>query len=295
VHALAQILLNGLIVGGAYALVAIGYSLAYGVMNLVNFAHGSVVTAGAFTTLVLVEHFGASLIVTSLVVLLLGGLLGIVIERAAYRPVAGRERTIPLITALGVAIVIENAVAGLFGSDSRSLPASALSRLILTGPFGIRLTGAQCLALVLAGILLFGLWLFVMRTSLGRAMRAVAADREIAGASGIRVNRVVSIAFGIGSSLGAVAGLTLALDVGCDPYMGTVIGFKAFLACVVGGIRNLGGAALGGLALGLAENLIAGYISTEYAGALVMIVLTFLLVLRPQGLIVNSEDELREA
>lgn len=284
-EALPQILINGLIIGGVYALVAIGYALVYSVLRLINFAHGGVFTLGAFSTLVLVEWAQLPLITVVPIVMLIGAAVGIAIEKIAYRPLRAAPLLVQLITALGVATVIENSIAAIFGSDARSLPAGLMSSRILGQSAGVRISAIQLFTILLAIILLIFLWWLVMRTSVGRAMRAVADDTEGALTSGINVNRIIAVVFSVGSALGAVAGMTVALDVGCDPYMGTVVGFKAFAACVIGGIRSLSGAVLGGLTIGIFENLVSGYVSTQYKTAVVMGVLILILLFRPDGLL----------
>jgi branched-chain amino acid transport system permease protein len=266
-------------------LVAIGYSLAYGTLRLINFAHGGVFTVGAFSTLVLLDWFHLPLVVAIPVVALIGATLGIGIERLAYRPVRNSPLLVQLITALGVAIIIENVVAAIFGGDAKSLPPAIMSSAIIGESVGVRITYIQLLTILLAVALLIFTWWLVMRTSIGRAMRALADDFEGAMTNGINVNKVIAVAFSIGSAMGAVAGMTVAMDVGCDPYMGTVIGFKAFAACVIGGIRSLSGAVVGGLTIGIFENLVAGYVSTEYKTAIVMAALVTLLLFRPDGLL----------
>lgn len=289
-ESLPQILINGLIIGGVYALVAIGYSLVYGVLRLINFAHGAVFTVGAFSTLVIVDWFRLPLVVAIPLVILVGAMLGVTIEHLAYRPVRKSPLLVQLITALGVATVIENVIAGIFGSDAHSVSRMAVTSSNFGGFAGIYITPIQVFTIALAITLLIGIWWLVMGTSVGRSMRAVADDAEGAMACGIDVNRVIRFTFAIGSAMGALAGLTIALDVGCDPYMGTTIGFKAFTACVIGGIGSLAGAVIGGLMIGIFENLVAGYISTEYKTAIVMGVLIFVLLVRPDGLLTMLKE-----
>lgn len=281
---LLQILVNGLIIGGVYALVAIGYALAYSVLRLINFAHGGVFTVGAFSTLVLLEWLRLPLPLAVVAVILIGAGLGIAIERVAYRPVRGASLLVQLITALGVATVIENAVALIFGSDARSLPPAFMSAHTFGEGLGVRITSVQLFTLALAAAFLACVWWLVMRTPAGRAMRAIADNPEGAMTSGIDVDRIIGWTFGVGSAMGAVAGMTVAMDVGCDPYMGTLIGFKAFTACVIGGVRSLSGAVVGGVVIGVFENIVAGYVSTQYKTAIVMAALVVVLLLRPEGL-----------
>lgn len=281
---LGQVLLNGVIAGGVYALLAIGYSLVYGVLGLINFAHGSVFVVGAFVTLLVVDSLGASIYVAVPIVLLVGAVMGLCIERVAIRPVRGSPQILQLITVLAVAVVIENAVAAIFGSDSRSLPPDLAASSVIHLGTDLRLTEVQGFSVLLAVVLLALVWLVVRRSGIGRAMRAVADDAALAASCGVRIHRVVEATFALGSALGAVAGLVVALDIGCDPYMGLPTGFKAFTACVLGGIGNLSGALAGGLALGILENLVAAYISTEYESAFVMTILVVVLLVRPEGL-----------
>jgi branched-chain amino acid transport system permease protein len=289
---LLQILVNGLIVGGVYALVAIGYALAYGVLRLINFAHGGVFTVGAFSTLVLVEWLRLPIFAAIPVVILIGAALGAGIERFAYRPVRGGPLLVQLITALGVATILENSVAGIFGSDARSLPPGLISSSALGRTVGVSITPVQLFTVVLALVLLICVWWLVMNTSTGRAMRAVADDPEGAMTGGVNVNKIIGVTFSIGSAMGAVAGMMVAIDVGCDPYMGTVVGFKAFAACVIGGMRSLSGAVVGGLVIGIFENLVAGYVSTQYKTAIVMGVLITVLLFRPTGLFTAGRERL---
>lgn len=287
---LPQIVVNGLVIGGVYALVAIGYAMVYGVLRLINFAHGGVFTAGAFLGLVLVGWLHLPLILAMPAVALAGATLGIAIERVAYRPVRGSPILVQLITAIGVAMIIENGVAAVFGSDARSLPLGLTSSGVFGGPLGVRVTGVQLLIIALSVALLLFVWWLVMRTSAGRAMRAVADDPEGAATTGINADRVVTVAFGLGSAMGAIAGMVVSMDVGCDPYMGTVVGFKAFTACVLGGVGRLSGAVMGGIAIGVFENLVAGFVSTEYKTAVVMGVLITLLLFRPGGLLSTFKE-----
>lgn len=287
---LPQIVVNGLVIGGVYALVAIGYALVYGVLRLINFAHGGVFTVGAFSGLVLIGWLNLPLAIAMPAVALAGALLGLAIERVAYRPVRGAPLLIQLITAIGVAMIIENAVAAAFGSDARNLPPDVTSSTVYGGAMGVSVTGVQLLIVVMSGALLLFIWWLVMRTPVGRAMRAVADDPEGAVTVGINSNRVISVAFVLGSAMGALAGMVVSMDVGCDPYMGTVVGFKAFTACVLGGIGRLSGAVIGGIAIGVFENLVAGFVSTEYKTAIVMAVLVMLLLFRPSGMLKTFKE-----
>ena len=281
---LPQILVNGLIIGGVYALVAVGYSLVYGVLRLINFAHGGFFTVGAFASFVLLGRGNVNLFLVLFLVAGLGAGLGVLIERVAYRPLRCAPTIAPLITALGVYAIIENGIALLFGSDAQVLPPGFFPNGSIGSNLGFTLTYVQAATALLVLTALLFLWFLVYRTQIGRDMRAVADNRELAAAVGINNTTTIRAAFAIGSALGASAGIAIAADVGCDPYMGMIVGFKAFAACVVGGIGSIGGAVIGGLLLGIFENLVAGYISTEYKSASVMALLVLLLLARPDGL-----------
>ncbi len=285
---LAQTLVNGLIVGAVYALVAVGFSLVYGVMRLVNFAHGGVFALGAFVTLVLVEELGLPLLLCVPLVAVTGALLGAAIERFAYRPVRTSPPIITLITSLALLAVIENGLAAAFGSDPITLPEAVTRSTIIQGPLGIRLTGVQLASIISAVGLLFIVDAVVHRTSIGRDMRARAEDRLLAATCGIDPDRVTVFAFALGGGLGMLGGMVVALDLGCDPYMGTVVGLKAFAGCVLGSIRSVRGAVIGAFAVGIGENLVAGYISSEYKTALVLAVLALVLLIFPNGLLARA-------
>jgi branched-chain amino acid transport system permease protein len=280
----AQTIANGVIVGAVYALVAVGFSLVYGVMRLVNFAHGGVFSIGAFATLFLVGHLSLPLIACIPIVAGLGALLGFVIERFAYRPVRESPAIVTLITALALLVVIENALAAIFGSDPIFLPQGVVQSAVLQGPFGIRVTGVQVVSIVATLFLLVLVHIAVHGTRIGRNMRARAEDRLLAATCGIDADRVTAFAFALGGALGTLGGMIVALDLGCDPFMGTVVGLKAFAGCVLGSIRSIYGAVLGAFSVGIGENLVAGYISTEYKTALVLAALALALLFFPSGL-----------
>ena len=281
---LAQTLANGVIVGAIYALVAVGFSLVYGVMRLVNFAHGGVFTIGAFATLFLVERLALPLAVCVVVVACIGAVLGFAIERFAYRPVRESPPIVTLITALALLAIIENALAAIFGSDPIFLPQSVIQPVVFQGPFGIRITNVQMVSVGAVLVLLAIVHAAVHWTQIGRNMRARAEDRLLAATCGIDADRVTVFAFSLGGALGTLGGLIVAFDLGCDPYMGTIVGLKAFAGCVLGSIRSIWGAVLGAFSVGIGENLVAGYISTEYKTALVLTALALALLFFPNGL-----------
>ena len=266
VDILIQQLANGLTLGAIYALVALGYTMVYGILGLINFAHGEIVMIGALSSLAAVKPLAASGLPPLLVVLI--GLavaivvcmvLGFAIERIAYRPLRQAPRLAPLITAIGVSIVLQNLAMLVWGRNYHSVPPllPAASHNLL----GATISDLQIIIIVVAAITMAGLMLLVNRTRLGRAMRAAAENPAVAGLMGVDVNRIVSVTFIVGSALAALAGVLISSNYGIAHYhMGFVLGLKAFTAAVLGGIGNLAGAMLGGVLLGVIEALGAGYI-----------------------------------
>jgi branched-chain amino acid transport system permease protein len=292
-----QELVNGLTQGGLYALVALGYSMVYGVLKLLNFAHGDLYMVGAFVGYFVLQWFGGptALVAPVPIVVLcmflvsaagVGG-LGVAIERFAYRPLRDAPRIAPLITALGVSFLLENTMLLLFGASYRDYNTSAFipfSTGVHIG--GVNIWLVQILVIVLSVALMFGLQLLVTRTQLGRQMRAVAADREAAEMLGINVDYTISATFFLGSALAGVAGVMAGLAFNqIYTLMGFIIGLKAFTAAVVGGIGSIPGAMLGGFLIGLAESYITGYISSTYSNLIVFGILIVFMILRPTGLL----------
>jgi branched-chain amino acid transport system permease protein len=290
-----QQFINGLTIGSVYALIALGYTMVYGVLEMINFAHGDVYMVGSFLGLLVVALMGpsASLVGGSVALVLaatlLGAmagcaLLGIGIERIAYRPVRGTSRLGPLIAALGVSLFLQNAAMLIVGTRPKAFPALVEKQLYHVG--GAVFTNLQILILAAAVGLMLLLDQFVRRTRWGRAMRAVAQDAEVAGFMGVEVNTVVTLTFLIGSVLAAGAGVLVGLYYGIvDFFMGYIAGLKAFTAAVLGGIGNLRGAMLGGLLLGLAESFGAGFIGAQWRDVIAFGVLITVLVFRPGGLL----------
>ena len=292
-----QQIINGLVQGSVYALVALGYTMVYGILGLINFAHGEVVMMGAMVALSALSVMAGLPPLVSLPLSLFLAIsvcmaLGYGIERIAYRPLRHAPRLAPLITAIGVSIVLQNLAMLIWGRDYHSFPQ-------LFANHAHRIDGAiindiQIVIVVAAFLMMAGLMLVVHRTRLGRAMRAVAENQHAAQLMGVDVNRVVSITFMIGSALAAVAGVMVSANYGlAHYYMGFLLGLKAFTAAVLGGIGNLRGAMLGGLLLGLIESLGAGYIGditggfmgSQYQDVFAFLVLIAVLIFRPSGLL----------
>jgi branched-chain amino acid transport system permease protein len=296
VHEFIQTLVNGLTTGFLYALIALGYSMVYGILKLLNFAHGDVYTVGAYIGYFVMLGFGGPtalsvavplLILFLLIAASLGcGLLGMAIERFAYRPLRDAPRIAPLITALGISFLIENTILLLFGGMPRSY--NSQDYISLTGGFridGVLINTVDLLIFGVSMVMMVGLQLLVKRTAFGRAMRAVASDREAAEMLGIDVNRTIALTFLIGSALAGVAGVMSGLSFNTiNNTVGFLAGLKAFTAAVVGGIGSIPGAMIGGIFIGLSEAFSLSYISTEYSDLIVFGILIVTMLIRPTGI-----------
>jgi branched-chain amino acid transport system permease protein len=296
-----QELVNGITTGALYSLVALGFSMVYGVLKLLNFAHGDLYMVGAYIGFFVIQWFGGAQHLTIAVPLLLvimfvlaaalvGG-LGVAIERFAYRPLRDAPRIAPLITAIGVSFFLESSALLLFGAQYRVYNTAdfiSLSSGIQIG--SVTIDSVQILVLVLGLLLMVGLQLLVNRTRLGRQMRAVAADREAAEMLGINVNFVITATFFLGSALAGVAGIMGGLLFNqVTSTIGFIAGLKAFTAAVVGGIGSIPGAMLGGLVIGVAESFVTGYISSTYSNLIVFGILIVVMLLRPSGLLGRAQ------
>jgi branched-chain amino acid transport system permease protein len=296
-----QELVNGLTTGALYALVALGFSMVYGVLKLLNFAHGDLYMVGAYIGFFVIQWFGGAqhlsipvpLLLVIMFVLAAGlvGGLGVAIERFAYRPLRDAPRIAPLITAIGVSFFLESSALLLFGAQYRVYNTAdfiSLSSGIQIG--SVTIDSVQILVLVLGVVLMAGLQLLVNRTRLGRQVRAVAADREAAEMLGINVNFVITATFFLGSALAGVAGIMGGLLFNqVTSTIGFIAGLKAFTAAVVGGIGSIPGAMLGGLFIGVAESFVTGYISSTYSNLIVFGILIVVMLLRPSGLLGRAQ------
>jgi branched-chain amino acid transport system permease protein len=294
-HNFPQQLINGLELGSLYALIALGYTLIYGILELLNFAHGDVFMVGAFLAAgvaALLVHNEVAAIPASLVVGLMllvamggAGLLGVGIERVAYRPLRNANRLAPLITAIGVSLLLESAIQVGVSPAPVLVPSNALvpQTAIHAGSIETPLTGLMLLAASVA--LMIALDIFVFRTRFGSAMRATAQDREAATFMGIDVDRVIMVTFFVASALAGLGGVLFGLRyASIDFFMGYLLGIKAFTAAVIGGIGNIRGAMVGGLLLGVLESLVGGFISSQFQDTFVFMALIVVLLVRPQGL-----------
>jgi branched-chain amino acid transport system permease protein len=293
-----QQLVNGLVLGSIYALVALGYTMVYGILGLINFAHGDICMIGALTALTVAQALAAmgvpapvALLLAALAAVLVCVTLGVSIERVAYRPLRQAPRLAPLITAIGVSILLQYSAALVWGKQYLSMP-----EIVKPTEFdfaGVHLTDLQVFIFILACALMAGLLWFIRSSRMGRAMRATEQNPEVAGLMGVDINGVIAFTFVLGSAVGAIAGLMVVLYYGIGHYfMGFMLGLKAFTAAVLGGIGNVGGAMLGGLLLGIIESLASGYIGdltggvlgSNYRDIFAFLVLIGVLVLRPSGL-----------
>jgi branched-chain amino acid transport system permease protein len=290
-----QTLVTGLVTGCLYALIALGYSMVYGVLKLLNFAHGDLYMVGAFIGYFSIQWFGGStaliipvplLLLFMIVVAGLGvGVLGVAIERFAYRPLRDAPRIAPLITALGISFILEDSVLLLFGGYTRSYNTPAFlpfSQAIHVD--GVNIDSVQIMVVAVSIVMMFGLRQLVNHTLFGKSMRAVASDREAAEMLGINVNRTIALTFFIGSAMAGVAGVMsgLAFDQ-ISNIVGFLAGLKAFTAAVVGGIGSIPGAMIGGLFIGLCESFSSSYISSQYSDLIVFAILIATMLIRPQG------------
>jgi len=296
-----QELVNGITTGALYALVALGFSMVYGVLKLLNFAHGDLYMIGAYIGFFVIQIFGGPTSLSIAVPLLLlimfvvaaglvGG-LGVAIERFAYRPLRDAPRIAPLITAIGVSFFLESSALLLFGAQYRVYNTAefiSLSSGIRIG--SVTIDSVQILVLVMGLVLMIGLRMLVNRTRLGKQMRAVAADREAAEMLGINVNFVITATFLLGSALAGIAGVMGGLLFNTvTSTIGFIVGLKAFTAAVVGGIGSIPGAMLGGLVIGVAESMVTGYISSTYTNLIVFGLLIVVMLVRPSGLLGRAQ------
>lgn len=276
-------LIGGLGLGSVYAIIALGYSMVYGIAKMLNFAHGDVIMVGAFMAYFAISKYQLPVLVGVLLAVAVCTILGVVIERLAYKPLRHASSLSVLITAIGVSYFLQNSAMLLWGTDTKIFP-TVLSGSLTVGslsvPYLTLITILTCIVIMVV------LTLFINRTKTGRAMRACSEDKGAAALMGINVNRIISITFAIGSGLAAIASILLvATYPSVYPTLGSMPGIKAFTAAVFGGIGSIPGAFLGGLVLGVVENLSRAYISTQLSDAIVFMVLIVVLLIKPTGLL----------
>ncbi|HTR02363.1 MAG TPA: branched-chain amino acid ABC transporter permease [Thermoanaerobaculia bacterium] len=291
-----QQLVNGLSLGSIYALIALGYTMVYGVLRLINFAHGDVYMIGAYVGYYLSRRLqGREPSLVSALLVMFGSMiacaiLGVLIERFAYRPVRREARLTLLITAIGVSLFIENLAQLLFGATPRFFPSLAPRTDFHIA--GMRLTSEQITVIAVSVLLMILLRAFIMKTRTGKAMRAVSFSLDASKLMGISTDWIISVTFALGSALAAAGGVLIAMQIPkIDPLMGITYGLKAFIAAVLGGIGSIPGAVLGGLLIGTSEVMVVGYLSSTYRDAIAFGILILVLILRPQGLLGRVQKE----
>ncbi len=287
---LIQTLISGLSLGSIYALIALGYTMVYGIAKMLNFAHGDIIMVGAYAVITSVLTLNLPPVVAILISILVCVVLGVTIEFLAYRPLRQAPPLSVLITAIGVSYLLQNLALLIFGSEQKATPTIFKLPTIELG--GVYIDGITLITLVVTAIIMICLTLFIAKTRMGKAMRAVSEDKGAAELMGISVNRTITITFAIGSALAAVAALFYGMSyIYIRPTTGSMPGIKAFTAAVFGGIGSIPGAMLGGILMGIIEQLSKTYISTLWSDAIVFGVLVLVLVVKPTGLLGKKISE----
>lgn len=291
-----QQLINGLSLGSIYALIALGYTMVYGILKFINFAHGEIFMLGAFSGLYLARAFGVNspdipmAIVILILTMAVTSVIGVIIEKLAYKPLRNSSKLTVLITAIGVSLFLQYTGQLLFGADPKSFP--TIIENVSFNIFGATIGSNQIVVLISAFLLMLILRFIVKNTKMGIAIRAVSNNLTAASLMGININNVISFTFIIGSSLAGAAGILYSINYpSIDPLMGLLPGLKAFIAAVLGGIGNFPGASVGGLIIGLVETFTVGYVSPTYRDAIAFAILIIILLVKPTGLFGKKEIE----
>ena len=287
---LIQTLISGLSLGSIYALIALGYTMVYGIAKMLNFAHGDIIMVGAYAVIASVLTMNLPPVVAILISILVCVVLGVTIEFLAYRPLRQAPPLSVLITAIGVSYLLQNLALLIFGSEQKATPTMFQFPTLEVG--GVYIDGITLLTLIVTAVIMIALTLFIAKTRMGKAMRAVSEDKGAAELMGISVNRTITITFAIGSALAAVAALFYGMSyIYIRPTTGSMPGIKAFTAAVFGGIGSIPGAMLGGILMGIIEQMSKTYISTLWSDAIVFGVLVLVLVVKPTGLLGKKISE----
>ncbi len=277
-------LINGLHVGSIYALIALGYTMVYGIVKLINFAHGDIIMVGSYLTMVLISRLGFPFWLAVPLTMLACAALGVFIERVAYKPLRNQPRIASLITAIGISLLLQNLAQLIFSPTPQKFPAFLPSQTYQFG--GVRVGLTTLITIVVSVVLMLGLQAFVRNTKMGKAMRAVSEDMGAAQLMGINVNTTISITFAIGSALAVVGAVLYSTAYPkLEPFMGSMPGLKAFIAAVLGGIGVMPGAMLGGFVMGVAESMTKWKISSQWADAVVFGILIVVLLVKPSGIL----------
>ncbi len=290
VNNVIQQLINGVALGSIYALMALGYTMVYGIIGLINFAHGDIYMVGAFVGFTLITNVGMGVFPALILAMLFTAVLGVIIERVAYKPLRGATRIAALITAIGVSMLLQNVMIFLRGPEVRAFPADLPDWSLQLGAFTIN--SQQILILAVTIVLMIALQVIVQKTKLGQAMRAVSVDPDAAQLMGINANTIISFTFLIGSALAGAAGVLVGIYYNStSPLMGVNIGTKTFVAAVVGGIGSIPGAVLGGLIIGIVETFVSMIGLSTWKDAAVYIILIIILLVKPTGLLGKPQVE----
>ena len=289
-----QYLINGISIGSVYAIIALGYTMVYGIAKMLNFAHGDVIMVGAYISFCVTNYLGLPGVVSIVGAVVVCTVLGIIIEGLAYKPLRGTSSLAVLITAIGVSYFLQNAAQLIWGSAPKNYTSIVTFAPISLFGGKLMITGEVILTIVVSilVIVMIGLTLFTTKTRTGKAMRAVSEDRDAAQLMGINVNQTISMTFAIGSALAAIAGILLCSTIPTlQPTTGSMPGIRAFTAAVLGGIGSIPGAMLGGILLGVIETFSKKYISTQFSDAIVFAVLILILLVKPAGLLGKQVQE----
>ena len=278
-----QQIINGLASGSIYAMVALGYTMIYGILGLINFAQGEIYMAGAYTAVLLISQFHVPFVIAFFFALVVSSIVGVLMERFAFRPLRNSNPLIPLIAAIGLSLSLQSLARILFGPNNRPFPIEFNYTIVHI--FGARIPILDIVILVVSGVLMIALTVFIKRSKYGRAMVASAVDNDTARLMGINVNSMVTLTFIIGSVLSGAAGVMTAVYYNATyPTMGMLTGLKAFAAAILGGVGSIPGAIVGGLLMGVAENLGAAYISSGLKDAVAFAIMIIVLIIRPSGI-----------
>ena len=287
-----QYLINGISIGSVYAIIALGYTMVYGIAKMLNFAHGDVIMIGAYISFCVTSYLGLPAWVSVIVAVVVCTVLGIVIEGLAYKPLRGTPSLAVLITAIGVSYFLQNAAQLIWSSSPKNFTSIVTMKPISLMDGKLVITGEVLLTVAVCILVMVGLTLFTGKTRTGKAMRAVSEDRDAAQLMGINVNQTISTTFAIGSALAAIAGVLLCSTVPTlQPTTGSMPGIRAFTAAVFGGIGSIPGAMLGGILLGIIETFSKAYLSTQFSDAIVFSVLIIILLVKPAGLLGKQMQE----
>ena len=290
--AFLQHLINGISIGAVYAIIALGYTMVYGIAKMLNFAHGDVIMVGAYISFCVTQYLGLPAWVSVIAAVAVCTVLGMLIEGLAYKPLRGASSLAVLITAIGVSYFLQNGAQLIWGSAPKSFTSIVPMKPIELFDNQVVITGEVLVTVLVSALVMIGLHLFTTKTRTGKAMRAVSENRDASQLMGINVNTSISVTFAIGSALAAIAGVLLCSTIPTlQPTTGSMPGIRAFTAAVFGGIGSIPGAMLGGILLGLIETFVKAYISTQFSDAVVFAVLIIILLVKPAGLLGKRVQE----